>query len=72
MSEGLRPMARQHVHLSLDIATAVKVGQRHGKPIVLHVASRKMAAEGFAFFCADNGVWLSDRVPPQFLSLQRE
>ncbi|MEM6555545.1 MAG: RNA 2'-phosphotransferase [Pseudomonadota bacterium] len=72
MNEGLRPMARQHVHLSLDIATAVKVGQRHGKPIVLHVASGEMAAKGFAFYRADNGVWLTDRVPPAFLSFTQD
>lgn len=71
MTEGLRPMSRQHVHLSLDRVTAEKVGQRHGKPIVLDIASGKMAAAGFEFFCADNGVWLTDLVPPEFLSLHR-
>jgi putative RNA 2'-phosphotransferase len=29
-----------------------------------------MHASGFSFFLADNGVWLTDRVPPEFLSLQ--
>ncbi|MEO0551549.1 MAG: RNA 2'-phosphotransferase [Pseudomonadota bacterium] len=72
MEQGLRPMSRQHVHLSLDLETAVKVGQRHGKPIVLHVASAEMAAEGFAFYRADNGVWLTDRVPPAFLSFTQD
>ena len=68
MSEGLRPMSRQHVHLSLDVGTAEKVGQRHGKPIVLYVASGEMAAAGFDFYCADNGVWLTEKVPAEFLS----
>lgn len=68
MREGLRPMSRQHVHLSLDVATAETVGQRHGKPIVLYVGSGKMAAAGFEFYCADNGVWLTNRVPAAFLS----
>ena len=31
-SEGLKPGNRQHVHLSPDEATAIKVGQRHGRP----------------------------------------
>lgn len=68
MREGLRPMSRQHVHMSLDVSTAEKVGQRHGKPVVLYVASGEMAAAGFDFFCADNGVWLTEKVPAEFLS----
>ena len=39
MTEGLKPMSRQHVHLSADIETARKVGMRHGKPVILSVAS---------------------------------
>src|SRR5262249_10235852 len=35
--KGLIPGSRQQVHLSLDEATAVNVGQRHGKPVVLRV-----------------------------------
>ena len=72
LREGLRPMSRQHVHLSQDIATAETVGQRHGKPIVLTVAAGKMAQAGFMFFCADNGVWLTDAVPAEFLSFPHE
>lgn len=68
LREGLRPMSRQHVHLSLDVDTAEKVGQRHGKPVVLCVGSGEMAATGFEFYCADNGVWLTDCVPAEFLS----
>eukprot|EP01042_Synura_sphagnicola_P035383 gene35383-45321_t len=37
LSEGLKPRARQHVHLSADEATALHVGQRHGKPLILQV-----------------------------------
>jgi putative RNA 2'-phosphotransferase len=70
MKEGLRPMSRQNVHLSIDVATAENVGQRHGIPAVLNIASGKMASSGYEFFCADNGVWLTDLVPPEFLSFQ--
>jgi putative RNA 2'-phosphotransferase len=65
--QGLLPRARQHVHLSLDEATAVKVGQRHGKPVVVLVESGRMHKEGFAFYLSDNGVWLTERVPPKYL-----
>jgi putative RNA 2'-phosphotransferase len=67
LSEGLKPQARQHVHLSADEETAHRVGQRHGKPTVLVVDALRMHAKGFQFFLADNGVWLTDQVPPESL-----
>ena len=60
LREGLKPMSRQDVHLSADVATAVRVGSRHGRPVVL-------AAEGHEFRVSANGVWLTDRVPPERL-----
>ncbi|MBW6420084.1 RNA 2'-phosphotransferase [Rhizobium sp. XQZ8] len=68
MAEGLKPGTRQHVHLSLDEATAIKVGSRHGKPIVLKVNAGEMQRNGFVFFRAENGVWLTTHVPPVYLS----
>jgi putative RNA 2'-phosphotransferase len=66
-AEGLRPGSRQQVHLSGDQATATAVGQRHGKPAILRVASGEMQRQGYVFYRADNGVWLTDHVPPEFL-----
>lgn len=66
--QGLRPGSRQHVHLSADEATAVQVGQRHGKAHVLRVDAGRMHAMGHAFHRAENGVWLTAAVPPEFLS----
>lgn len=45
-AEGLRPMARHHVHLSPDRETATRVGARRGRPIVLSVDSRRHASRG--------------------------
>ncbi|MGJ4952909.1 RNA 2'-phosphotransferase [Bradyrhizobium sp. HKCCYLS20291] len=69
MAEGLKPQSRQQVHLSSDETTAVSVGQRHGKPIVLRVDAAAMHRAGLRFYLADNGVWLTDLVPPEFLSV---
>jgi putative RNA 2'-phosphotransferase len=69
LAEELKPQTRLQVHLSVDEATAYRVGQRHGEPAVLKVESLRMHAKGFKFFLADNGVWLTDRVPVEFLSL---
>ena len=69
LRDGLRPGLRQQVHLSADQDTARMVGLRHGKPAVLSVAAGQMHLEGFKFFLSDNGVWLIDAVPPQFIEL---
>lgn len=66
-SEGLQKGERHHVHLSPDLVTATKVGQRRGKPIILQVRAAAMAAAGHPFFLSDNGVWLTDTVPPEFI-----
>jgi putative RNA 2'-phosphotransferase len=67
LRDGLSRMARHHVHLSLDSATATKVGARHGKPVLSVVDAAKMRAEGHVFYRSANGVWLVDRVPPEYL-----
>ncbi len=67
LRDGLLKMARHHVHLSRDTATAMKVGSRRGKPVILVIDAAKMRAEGHIFFCSANGVWLVEHVPPQYL-----
>lgn len=66
-AQGLTRQSRQHVHLSLDKGTAIKVGGRHGKPLVLHIRAAAMHERGLEFFRADNGVWLTDAVAPEFI-----
>ena len=65
--EGLKKMSRLYVHLSTDYQTAVKVGSRHGRTVVYKVFAKDMHNAGFKFFLSENGVWLTDRVPPEFL-----
>ena len=72
LSDGLKPQSRQQVHLSADEATAHRVGQRHGKSTILKVEALRMHSEGFKFFLADNGVWLIDQVPPEFMTIVTE
>ncbi len=67
-AEGLSKMARHHVHLSADEATARAVGQRHGKPAILVIEAAAMTGDGFAFYLSANGVWLVDHVPARFIS----
>lgn len=71
-AEGLRPMERQHVHLSSDVPTARSVGMRHGRPIVLAVAAGDMHRAGEKFWLAENGVWLTEAVPREYITLRNE
>lgn len=64
--EGLKPMGRLYVHLSKDVETAVNVGKRHGKPVVLKIHSGDMYRDGQAFYLSENGVWLSKKVVPEY------
>ncbi len=66
-SSGLLKMSRQHVHLSLDIETATKVGSRRGKPIILTIAAQRMFKAGHLFYISENGVWLTDHVPVEYI-----
>jgi len=67
LKSGILKGRRQYVHLSLDVETAQKVGKRHGKPYVFKIETFKMQEAGTKFYCADNGVWLVDFVPKEFL-----
>lgn len=64
---GLLPQSRQYVHLSRDKATAIEVGKRHGKVVVLEIDCATMHQDGYEFYLADNGVWLTNRVPTQYI-----
>ena len=68
LQKGLKRQQRHHVHLSQDIETAIQVGQRYGKPVILTVNARLMYEQGFAFFLSDNEVWLTEHVPPAYLT----
>lgn len=65
--EGLQKMSRQHVHLSQDRETAIKVGSRRGKPVILSINAPKMYQDGFKFYISENGVWLTNEVPVAYI-----
>ncbi len=65
--KGLVPGSRHYVHLSENESSAVKVGSRHGKPIVLKIKALKMYEQGYKFYLSENSVWLVDLVPAKFI-----
>ena len=64
---GLQKMQRQHVHLSKDLETAIKVGNRRGKAIVLEINALEMYKDGFEFYLSKNGVCLSNEIPAKYI-----
>lgn len=67
MKEGLKPMSRLYVHLSKDIETAMKVGKRHGTPVILKIHSGDMYRAGYKYYLSENGVWLTKKVDVKYL-----
>lgn len=72
LDTGLEKRNRQHVHLSSDLETALKVGQRHGKPFIFKVLAEQMYNDNFQFYISDNDVWLTDNVPTKYLKRNDE
>ncbi|MGD9367576.1 MAG: RNA 2'-phosphotransferase [Desulfobacteraceae bacterium] len=71
-NHGLLRGQRHHVHLSPDENTAIRVGSRHGKPVVLRIEAERMTQSGFTFYVSENGVWLTEYVPPSFIMVQND
>lgn len=69
--QGLHPMRRQYVHLSVDRQMATAVGGRKSKtPVVLIVRAAEAAAAGAQFYEGNDRVWLADDVPARFIDLE--
>lgn len=67
MRDGLQKGKRHHVHLSLDRETAEKVAaRRSGNSIILEIKAGEMTQP---FYQSANGVWLTEAVAPEFLTI---
>ena len=70
MQDGLKPMSRQYVHISHDFETAVKVGRRHGNPVILVIRAQDFVADGHKLYRSSNGVWQAEYVPREYFTVQ--
>jgi putative RNA 2'-phosphotransferase len=70
--KGLVRGNRHHVHLSADRETAACIGQRRGRPVILVIEAGRMFRDGHPFYQSENGVWLTDAVPPDYLQFPKE
>lgn len=72
LSEGIQPMGRQYVHLSVDIDTAKIVGKRKDShPVLLKIQAEQASNEGIKFYQGNNIVWLSDYIPSKYISVDK-
>ena len=70
LQNGLQPMNRQYVHVSVDTETATQVGKRRdNQPVILKIDIKLASLSGIAFYIGNEKVWLTDSVPPQFISV---
>ncbi|NJJ36514.1 RNA 2'-phosphotransferase [Clostridioides difficile] len=67
--EGLIRQSRLYVHLSNDIDTAIKVGKRHGTPVVLKINTSKMYENSYKFYLSKNNVWLCKHIPFKYVEI---
>ena len=69
MLKGIRKMSRHHVHLSSNYETAKKVAKRRkGTAEIMCIDAGQMYKDGHKFYVSKNGVWLTDYVPPKYIS----
>ena len=68
--QGITKQNRQHVHLSAQIETAINVGSRHGKVVVLTIKALEMHQNGEIFYISDNGVWLADIIETKYIDFK--
>lgn len=59
LAEGLRPQARQNVHLTTSAAEALEVARRHGRPVLLAVRTSASNARPVA-----DAIWSTQYVEP--------
>ena len=70
--KGLNRGNRDDVHLSADLDTAIKVGNRRkGTLAILSVNSELMHKDGYEFRISENGVWLTKFVPSKYISVEK-
>ncbi len=70
INEGLLPMGRQYVHLSVNIDIAKQVGGRKDKnPVILRIHAKEAYSNGVYFYVGNDVVWLANFIPQDFIDI---
>ncbi|WP_177764536.1 RNA 2'-phosphotransferase [Flavobacterium sp. I3-2] len=70
IQNGILTMNRQYVHLSETLEMATKVAKRHGKPFIIEIDTEELLKAGFKFYKTSENVWLTKKIPPQYLNFE--
>ena len=66
--EGLKPMKRQYVHLSVDEQTALQIAKRkEGTYVIVTISATKAYQDGLKFYQGNKTTWLTDYIPSEYL-----
>lgn len=69
--EGLKEKDGRIVHLTNDRLLAIKIGKRHGTPIVLSIDAKRMKEDGLKFWRPGEYIWLTKEIEIQYISFKR-
>ena len=68
LSEGIKPMGRNFVHLSVNIEEAEKVARRRtNKPVKLKLMALKAYKDGQNFYKTAEDIYLTDEIAGEYL-----
>ncbi len=68
LKEGLKPMRRRYVHLSLTVDRALQVARRKKGPhVVLRIRARELAKRGYDIYRPSELTFLVGEVPPDYI-----
>lgn len=70
LQDGLKPMQRQYVHLSINVETATRVGKRRDpEPVILKIDTEAAQKAGIQFYIGNDKVWLCKEVPKECITV---
>jgi len=70
LGEGLKPMGRQYVHLSISVEEAEEVGRRHHpKPVILEIDSLRAWEDGIDFYKRGD-LYLSEHILTEYIDVK--
>lgn len=76
LQEGLKSGQRKQVHITSDIHVAKNVGNRYAKSgkliVILEVDTKQMIADGLDVYSTGTSTYLTQSVPPKYLSIKGE
>ncbi len=69
LQEGIKPMKRKYVHLTIDPGDALETGRRHGIPVLLVVDTDCLIGKGYMVYRATSKIYLVEHVPPECIKV---